>query len=76
MDLDLDASDIPQGPVDVEIVNGAGGEVWNGRATVINERTHVPVRRISQPGSYFLRLYAPTDAPERELLREFRFEVH
>jgi len=76
LNLDLNASDIPNGPVDVEIVHADGGGVWNGHASVNNERTHVSLPQISQPSTYFLRIYAPASGPERELLREFRFDLN
>jgi hypothetical protein len=74
--LNLDASDIPQGRVDAELVTSAGRQLWHGAALVDNhEQTHISLNQISQPGTYFVRLYVPS-AGERELLREFRFEVH
>ncbi|MDQ2841816.1 MAG: hypothetical protein M3Y72_12415 [Acidobacteriota bacterium] len=73
--LRLDATDIQQGHVDVQVVNGTGNQVWQGQTTVSNERAEVNMPEISQPGSYFLRFYAPSANSERELLREFRFEV-
>ncbi len=75
LDLRLDTTDIPQGPVDVQVVNGAGADVWQGQTTVSNERAEVRLPEISQPGTYFLRFYAPSASAEHELLREFRFEV-
>ncbi len=75
LDLRLDTTDIPQGLVDVQVVNGAGTEVWQGRTTVRKERAEVRLPQIARPGPYFLRFYAPSASTERELLREFRFEV-
>ncbi len=75
LDLHLDTTDIPQGPVDVQVVNGTGADVWQGQTTVSNERAEVKLPEISQPGTYFLRFYAPSASAEHELLREFRFEI-
>ena len=73
--LRLDAADIQQHKVDVQVVNGTGSEIWQGQTTVSNERAEIDMPQISKPGSYFLRFYAPSANSERELLREFRFEV-
>ena len=75
LNLRVDTTDIPQGAVDVQVVNGNGGEIWKGKTTVSNERAQVKLPEISQPGPYFLRFYAPSVGAEHELLREFRFEV-
>jgi hypothetical protein len=75
LDLHLDATDIQQGPVEVQVVSGNGNPIWQGETTVSNERAEVKMPQISQPGSYFLRFYAPSLSTEHELLREFRFEV-
>ena len=75
LNLRLDATDIPEGPVDVQVVGSDGSEIWQGQTTVSNQRAQVKVPQISQPGPYFLRFYAPGAGTERELLREFRFEI-
>ena len=75
LDLKLDTTDIPPGPVDVQVVNGSGTEIWQGQTDVSKERAEVKLPQISQAGPYFLRFYAPSASTERELLREFRFEV-
>ncbi len=75
LNLRLDATDIPEGPVDVQVVSGDGSEIWQGQTTVSSQRAQVKLPQISQPGPYFLRFYAPGAGTEHELLREFRFEV-
>jgi hypothetical protein len=75
LNLRLDATDIPEGPVDVQVVSADGSEIWQGQTMVSNQRARVKLPQISQPGPYFLRFYAPGAGTERELLREFRFEV-
>ena len=74
LDLRMDTADIPQGPVDVEVVDAAGAHVWNGHALVSSEKADVKLPEIRKAGTYFLRFY-PTGSKEHELLREFRFEV-
>ncbi len=73
--LRLEATDIQQRQVDVQVVNGTGSQIWQGETTVNNERAEINMPEITKPGSYFLRFYAPSANSERELLREFRFEV-
>lgn len=73
--LRLDTTDIPAGAVDVEVVSGTGAKVWNGQTEVKNERAAVQLPRIAEPGPYFLRFYARSAQPDRQLLREFRFEL-
>ena len=75
LDLKVDTTDIQPGPVDVQVVNGNGGEVWKGAAAVDHERARVQLPGLVEPGAYFLRLYARTVGSEHELLREYRFEV-
>ena len=73
--LTLNALDIPQRRVDVELVNSTGQKIWRGPATVdSHEQTHIALNPISQPDTYFLRLYMRS-AGDDELLREFGFEV-
>jgi hypothetical protein len=75
LNLRVATTDIPQGPVDVQVVNGSGDEVWQGQTTVKEERAEVRLPPLSASGPYFLRFYARSAGTERELLREFRFEV-
>ncbi len=75
LNLRLDATDIPEGPVDVQVVGADGSEIWQGQTMVTNQRARVKLPQISQPGPYFLRFYAPGAGTEHELLREFRFEI-
>ncbi len=75
LSLRVDTTDIPAGPIDVQVVNSSGSEVWHGQSTVTNERAQVKLPQLSQAGPYFLRFYAPTTNAEHELLREYRFEI-
>lgn len=75
LNLRLDATDLAQGPIGVQLVNSAGGEVWQGKTVVKNDSAQVSLPQIARAGPYFLRFYNPSDGPEHGLLREFRFEV-
>ncbi len=75
LNLRVDTTDIPEGSVDVQVVNGAGREVWHGQTDISHERAQVKLPEIAQAGPYFLRFYVPSASSEHELLREYRFEV-
>lgn len=76
LDLHLKADDLPEGRVNLEIVNGVGKRVWQGAGIIKQQRANVVVPRITTAGAYFLRLYNPAQAgSEPDVLREFRFEV-
>ncbi|HEX4168951.1 MAG TPA: hypothetical protein VHZ55_26095 [Bryobacteraceae bacterium] len=75
LSLRIDTTDIPEGSVDVQVVNGGGSEIWHGQTTVTKERAQLKLPQISHAGPYFLRFYAPSANAEHELLREYRFEV-
>lgn len=72
----LNASDLPEGSVIVDVVDERGAEVWNGRAAIYHEQVEVVVPPIAERGAHFLRLYAPNQpSTESDLLREFAFQV-
>jgi|SRR5579884_466188 len=75
MVVNIDTTDIAAGPVDAQVVDASGRELWHGQTTVQNQRARVTLPKFSEAGPYFLRLYAPGAATEHELLREYRFEV-
>lgn len=77
LDLHLKADDLPEGRVNLEIVNGLGKRVWQGAGVIRQQQANVVVPRITTAGAYFLRLYNPAQsgAAEPDVLREFRFEV-
>lgn len=76
LDLHLKADDLPEGRVNLEIVNGLGKRVWQGAGVIRQQQANVVVPRITTAGAYFLRLYNPAqNGPEPDVLREFRFEV-
>lgn len=76
LDLHLKADDLPEGRVNLEIVNGLGKRVWQGAGVIRQQKATVTVPRITTAGAYFLRLYHPAQpGSEPDVLREFRFEV-
>jgi anti-sigma factor RsiW len=75
LNLTVATTDIAPGPADAQVVDATGRELWHGRTTVDTQQAKISVPAIAQPGTYLLRLYAPSVGVERELLREFRFEV-
>lgn len=76
LQVHLNASDLAEGNVIVDIVDATGAEVWRGRAVIHNEQLDALVPPITARGTHFLRLYAPTDTrADSDLLREFAFHV-
>jgi hypothetical protein len=76
LQLHLNASDLAEGSVIVDIVDASGAEVWKGRAAIQHDQAEVLVPAITEKGTHFLRLYAPTETrAEGDLLREFAFQV-
>jgi hypothetical protein len=76
LDLHLKADDLPEGRVNLEIVNGLGKRVWQGAGLIHQQKADVVVPRITTAGAYFLRVYTPAQPGSvPDVLREFRFEV-
>lgn len=74
--MHLNATDLANGPVAVQLVDGQGSQVWKGLSVVRNDQVDVHVPRITKTGNYFLRLSEPPNGrAEGELLREFAFQV-
>lgn len=74
--MHLNAEDIADGAVAVQLVNAEGAELWTGTATVQRDQADVHLPRIYHAGSYFVRLYEPAEGGARgDLLREFPFQV-
>src|SRR5690242_2819120 len=57
--MHLHTADLPDGSVAVQLVNGEGVQVWKGANVIVHEQADLHLPRITKPGSYFLRLYAP-----------------
>jgi hypothetical protein len=74
--LNLNATDLAEGPVVVELVDNSGASVWKGPSMVRNDEVKVTLPRITTSGPHFVRLYNPIQNDARsELLREFTFQV-
>lgn len=73
--VSLNANDLTENTVKVELVNDRGQVTWKGTEPVHDNQVTVNVPHISTDGSYFFRLYAPASQGEGELLREFAVQV-
>jgi hypothetical protein len=72
----LNASDLAEGSVIVDVVDDRGVEVWKGSAAIRHEQVEVLVPPITERGTHFLRLHTPNQAnAESDLLREFVLHV-
>jgi anti-sigma-K factor RskA len=72
----LNASDLTEGSVIVELVDSRGVEVWTGKAAIHDQQVELVVPPIMERGAHFLRLSAGTQpGAESDLLREFAFQV-
>ena len=72
----LKATDLAEGPVTASIVNSRGAEIWSATAFIHHDEVEITVPPITEVGPHFLRLYAPNQGnPQRDLLREFLFQV-
>lgn len=72
LDVNLNAVDLNQKSLDVELVSDTGKSIWTGTAPVQNGKLEVKVPAVTAEGAYFFRLYAPGS---RDELREFAFDV-
>jgi anti-sigma factor RsiW len=76
LQVHLNASDLAEASVIVEVVDAHGITVWKGRATIQHEQVDVMAPPITERGTHFLRVYAPEQPNgEDRLLREFAFKV-
>jgi anti-sigma factor RsiW len=74
--LHLNAADLPEGAVAVQIVNQQGSSVWKGSSEIRHDQVNITVPSMTKSGTHFLRLYQISkDNPQGELLREFAFQV-
>jgi anti-sigma factor RsiW len=71
----FDAPGLPEGRVGVQLVNETGTELWKGVGRVSRDKAEATAPKISQPGTYFFRLYSTGKGESDELLREFAFQV-
>ena len=75
--LHLNAKDLAEQPVSVEVVTSEGNEIWKGSSKINHDVADARLPKIDQKGSYLIRLYAPSEktSAQGNLLREFSFEV-
>lgn len=74
--LHLNAADLPEGAVAVQIVDQQGLNVWKGSSEIRHDQVDITVPSMTKSGTHFLRLYQTgKDNPEGDLLREFAFQV-
>lgn len=72
----LNAKDLPENSVAVEVVNAEGSEIWNSQGKVDHETVNAKLPPIDAKGNYLLRIYASDKTQNHgELLREFSFNV-
>ena len=71
----LNANDLTEVTVQVRLVDNSGSELWKGIAPVHQNEIDLNVPKISDAGTHFFRIYAPSSNGEGELLREFAFNV-
>jgi hypothetical protein len=71
----LNAADLTEGNLVVELVDAVGKREWKGTTTVRQDRAVVDLPKIAEPGNYYFRLYATQPPGQGELLREFSFQV-
>jgi hypothetical protein len=74
--LRLDAVDLIDTPVIVQVVNPFGSEIWRGNATVLHDKAEIFMPAFTRSGAYLLRLYVPAARGEKgEILREYVLNV-
>jgi anti-sigma factor RsiW len=71
----LNAKHLNENNVTVQLVNDHGSQLWKTTAAVKQDEIEVNVPQISEAGTRFFRIYAPSTNGEGELLREFAFNV-
>ena len=75
--LHLNAKDLPEENVAVQVVSADGNELWKGNSTIHNSIVDAKLPKFHEKGNYLVRLYGPaqTSSSEGNLLREFSFAV-
>lgn len=75
--LHLNAKDLPEEQVAVQVVSADGNEVWKGDSTIHNSTVDAKLPKFHDKGNYLVRLYSVADksSTEGNLLREFSFAV-
>jgi hypothetical protein len=75
--LHLNAKDLPEEKVSLEVVSADGNEVWKGNSTIHNAVADAKLPKFHDKGDYLIRLYEPGGkaSSEGNLLREYSFAV-
>lgn len=75
--LHLNAKDLPEEKVSVEVVSADGNEVWKGNSTIHNAIADAKLPKFNEKGNYLIRLYetGSNASSEGNLLREYSFAV-
>ncbi|MFL6450124.1 MAG: hypothetical protein ACJ746_20960 [Bryobacteraceae bacterium] len=75
--LHLNAKDLPEEKVSVQVVSADGNEVWKGDSAVHNSTVDAKLPKFHDKGNYLVRLYAlgGNSSTDANLLREFSFSV-
>lgn len=71
----MNANDLNQKQLTVQLVDANGKVSWNGVTAIEQDRAAVNLPKIQDTGEHFVRLYAPGAEGEPELLREFAIDV-
>jgi hypothetical protein len=74
--LRLNAADLGEGRVTVELVDQTGKRVWQGASEIKRAQVYADAPAVAQSGTMYVRIYSPaSNNPEAELLREFSVQV-
>lgn len=71
--LNLDCQDLADHPINVQVVDSAGREVWQGSAEVRDEKASVEMSGVHGTGQYWVRLFSKGEGKASQLLREYGF---
>ena len=75
LQVHLNANDLNQNTVEVQLVDSRGSEVWNATTPVPEGGVDISVPEIGKSGAHFFRIYTRSSNGRGELLREFAFQV-
>jgi hypothetical protein len=70
----LNAVDVPDGRIKVELVDNRNTQIWSGTTEVEHGRITVSLPRLSSHNVYFVRIYE-LGAPASDPMREFRLQA-
>jgi anti-sigma factor RsiW len=73
--MHINARELPERAVRVEVVDTAGKEIWKGATSISHDQADVSLPAFRNSGDYLLRLYSSDGSQADNLLREFSFSV-